>query len=104
MALALKTRHGGAVSLLSMGPPFFERYLRLGLAMGADSAYLMSDRAFGGAGTPAPPTPPPLPHIREAGHQRAPLPGLPEMGLGHGRSAGHRVDRRRPGPRREPAG
>jgi electron transfer flavoprotein beta subunit len=51
MALALKTRHGGAVSLLSMGPPFFERYLRLGLAMGADSAYLMSDRAFGGADT-----------------------------------------------------
>jgi len=50
-ALSLKDAHGGRVSLLSMGPPFFERYLRLGLAMGADAAYLMSDRAFGGADT-----------------------------------------------------
>ena len=50
-ALSLKQAHGGRVSLLSMGPPFFERYLRLGLAMGADAAYLMSDRAFGGADT-----------------------------------------------------
>lgn len=50
-ALRLKARHGGRVSLLSMGPPFFERYLRLGMAMGADAAYLMSDRAFGGADT-----------------------------------------------------
>lgn len=51
MALELKQAHGGRVSLLSMGPPLFERYLRLGLAMGADAAYLMSDRAFGGADT-----------------------------------------------------
>lgn len=51
VALSLKSAHGGQVSLLSMGPPFFERYLRLGLAMGADAAYLMSDRAFGGADT-----------------------------------------------------
>ncbi len=50
-ALALKEAHGGKISLLSMGPPFFDRYLRLGLAMGADAAYLMSDRAFGGADT-----------------------------------------------------
>ena len=50
-ALKIKQAHGGRVSLLSMGPPFFERYLRLGLAMGADAAYLMSDRAFGGADT-----------------------------------------------------
>ncbi len=50
-ALQIKEAHGGRVSLLSMGPPFFERYLRLGLAMGADAAYLMSDRAFGGADT-----------------------------------------------------
>jgi electron transfer flavoprotein beta subunit len=50
-ALALKEAHGGRVSLLSMGPPFFEPYLRLGLCMGADSAYLLSDRAFGGADT-----------------------------------------------------
>ena len=51
MALELKDRHGGQVSLLSMGPPFFDEYLRIGLAMGADRAYLLSDRAFGGADT-----------------------------------------------------
>jgi electron transfer flavoprotein beta subunit len=50
-ALKIKQAHGGRVSLLSMGPPFFEHYLRIGLAMGADAAYLMSDRAFGGADT-----------------------------------------------------
>ena len=51
MALGLKDRHGGRVSILSMGPPFFEAYLRVGLAMGADHIYLLSDRAFGGADT-----------------------------------------------------
>ena len=51
VALSLKQRHGGRISLLSMGPPLFEQYLRLGLAMGADAAYLMSDRVFGGADT-----------------------------------------------------
>ena len=50
-ALEIKETHGGRVSLLSMGPPFFEPYLRLALAMGADAAYLMSDRALGGADT-----------------------------------------------------
>jgi len=50
-ALALKDKHGGRVSLLSMGPPFVAAYLRVGLAMGADDAYLLSDRAFGGADT-----------------------------------------------------
>src|SRR5512139_3112889 len=50
-ALELKDRHGGRVSILSMGPPFFEPYLRVGLAMGADHIYLLSDRAFGGADT-----------------------------------------------------
>lgn len=51
MALTLRDRHGGRVSLLSMGPPLFEPYLRVGLAMGADQAFLLSDRAFGGADT-----------------------------------------------------
>ena len=51
MALELKDRHNARVSLLSMGPPFFEEYLRVALAMGADRAYLLSDRAFGGADT-----------------------------------------------------
>jgi electron transfer flavoprotein alpha/beta subunit len=39
VALQLKSRHGGRVSLVSMGPPLFERFLRLGLAMGADAAW-----------------------------------------------------------------
>jgi electron transfer flavoprotein beta subunit len=51
MALALRDRYGGRVSLLSMGPPLFVPYLQVGLAMGADGAYLLSDRAFGGADT-----------------------------------------------------
>jgi electron transfer flavoprotein beta subunit len=51
LALELKEKHGGTVSLLSMGPPLFDSYLRLGLAMGADQAYLLSDRAFAGADT-----------------------------------------------------
>ncbi len=51
MALALKDRHGGHVNILSMGPPLFEPYLRVVLAMGADHVYLLSDRAFGGADT-----------------------------------------------------
>ncbi len=50
-ALELKDKFGGRVSLLSMGPPFVAAYLRVGLAMGADDAYLLSDRAFGGADT-----------------------------------------------------
>lgn len=51
VALSLKDKYGGRVSLLSMGPPFFEPYLRVGLAMGAAHVYLLSDRAFGGADT-----------------------------------------------------
>ena len=51
MALTVKDRYGGQISLLSMGPPFFEPYLRVGLAMGADHVTLLSDRAFAGADT-----------------------------------------------------
>lgn len=51
VALDLKDRHGGTVSLIAMGPPLFEEYLRVALAVGADAAYLLSDRAFGGADT-----------------------------------------------------
>lgn len=51
LALGLKDRHGGRVSILSMGPPFFEPSLRVGLAMGADHIYLLSDPQFGGADT-----------------------------------------------------
>lgn len=51
LALRLKDLHGGEVRLVSMGPPFVEEQLRDGLAMGADAADLLSDRAFGGADT-----------------------------------------------------
>lgn len=51
VALSFKQAHGAKISLLSMGPPFFEPYLRLALMMGADAAALLSDRAFGGADT-----------------------------------------------------
>src|SRR5512139_2041000 len=51
MALALKDLHRGRLDIVSMGPPYFEPYLRVGLAMGADHIYLLSDRAFGGADT-----------------------------------------------------
>jgi electron transfer flavoprotein beta subunit len=51
VALRLKDKHNARVSVLSMGPPFFDGVLRVALAMGADAAYLLSDRAFGGADT-----------------------------------------------------
>lgn len=51
MALGLKDLHGGSISLLSMGPAAFEPYLRVGLAMGCDHIYLLSDREFAGADT-----------------------------------------------------
>jgi len=51
MALSLKDRFGGRISLLSMGPRFFEPNLRVALAMGADHIYLLSDREFAGADT-----------------------------------------------------
>ncbi|MCJ7566611.1 MAG: electron transfer flavoprotein subunit beta/FixA family protein [Anaerolineales bacterium] len=51
LALALKDDQPARISIISMGPPFFEPILRVGLAMGADRFYLMSDREFGGADT-----------------------------------------------------
>jgi len=51
MTLRLKDRYGGRISIISMGPSLFEPYLRVGLAMGADHIYLLSDRAFAGADT-----------------------------------------------------
>ncbi|MFQ5856801.1 MAG: electron transfer flavoprotein subunit beta/FixA family protein [Anaerolineae bacterium] len=51
MALQLKEQYGGTVTVLSMGPPFFDEYLRLAVAMGADDAVLLSDRALAGADT-----------------------------------------------------
>lgn len=50
-ALQLKEKHGGKVTVLSMGPPQASDALKECLAMGADQAILVSDRAFGGADT-----------------------------------------------------
>ncbi|MDR2167083.1 MAG: electron transfer flavoprotein subunit beta/FixA family protein [Clostridiales bacterium] len=50
-ALALKDAHGFHITALSMGPPQADVALREALAMGCDAAFLVSDRAFGGADT-----------------------------------------------------
>lgn len=51
-ALLLKDKNKDVtVAVLTMGPPQASYMLRECLAMGADEAYLMSDRAFGGADT-----------------------------------------------------
>lgn len=50
-AIQLKERYGGTVAAISMGPPQAEDVLKKALALGCDEAYLLSDRAFGGADT-----------------------------------------------------
>lgn len=50
-SLRLKDRYGFRVAVISMGPPNTEITLRKSLALGADEAVLLSDRAFGGADT-----------------------------------------------------
>lgn len=50
-ALQLKKLYGGKVTVITMAPPNATESLREALAMGADEAVLMSDRAFGGADT-----------------------------------------------------
>jgi len=49
--LRMKTRLGGTVTVISMGPPQAESALREAIAMGADEAILLSDRAFAGSDT-----------------------------------------------------
>ncbi len=49
--LEFKDTFGAHVSVISMGPPQAEQSLREALAMGVDQAYLLTDRAFGGADT-----------------------------------------------------
>lgn len=48
-ALQLKETHGGSVHVVTMGPDQAKAVLKEALAMGCDEAYLLSDRAFGGA-------------------------------------------------------
>ena len=50
-ALRLKDQYGAHVTVLSMGPPQADLALRETLAMGADEAVLMTDKAFSGADT-----------------------------------------------------
>lgn len=50
-ALQLKDKFGCSVTVITMGPPQAELALIEALAMGADDAVLVSDRAFGGADT-----------------------------------------------------
>lgn len=49
LALQLKAKFGGKISLISMGPPSNDKQLREGLAYGCDDAWLLSDRKLGGA-------------------------------------------------------
>lgn len=50
-ALRLRERTGGTVTAVCMGPPQADAALREALAMGADDAYLLSAREFGGSDT-----------------------------------------------------
>lgn len=50
-ALLMKDRFGGKVSIITMGPPQAVEALREALAMGADEAFLLSDKGFAGSDT-----------------------------------------------------
>ena len=50
-ALRLKDQYGAEVSVLTMGLPKADAVLREAIAMGADKAYLVTDRVLGGADT-----------------------------------------------------
>lgn len=49
--LRLKEKFGGSVAIVAMAPPSARENLIEGLAMGADEAYLLSDRVFAGSDT-----------------------------------------------------
>lgn len=51
LALQLKEKHGGTVTTITMGPSDAKTQLLETLALGADQAYLISDRRVGGADT-----------------------------------------------------
>lgn len=50
-AVKVKETYGGEITLITMGPPNAEQVLRECLAVGADKAVLVTDRAFGNADT-----------------------------------------------------
>jgi len=47
----IKEKHGGTVTVITMGPPQAADALREAISLGADNAVLISDRAFAGADT-----------------------------------------------------
>ncbi len=51
LALELKDKYGAQVTVVTMGPPFFDVMLRECIARGADRGVLITDRAFAGADT-----------------------------------------------------
>jgi len=51
MALQVRERYGGTVAVISMGPPSAVEVLKDALYRGADSVFLISDRAFAGSDT-----------------------------------------------------
>lgn len=50
-ALKIKDKHGGSITVMSMGPPKAEEALKFALCLGADRAYLLSDRKFAASDT-----------------------------------------------------
>ncbi len=52
-ALRIKDKYGATVTAISMGPPQAEEMLRKAIALGCDSAFLVSDKKFSGADTVA---------------------------------------------------
>ena len=51
LAIRLKEKHGGKVTVFSMGPPAAEKALKEAMAMGCDAGVLVTDRAFSGSDT-----------------------------------------------------
>jgi electron transfer flavoprotein beta subunit len=49
--IQMREKTGGKVTVITMGPPQAETALREAIAMGADEAVLLSDRAFAGSDT-----------------------------------------------------
>src|SRR5208283_819445 len=50
-ALRLRDKHGGKITVLTMGPPTAEESLRRALSFGIDRAVLLTDRTFAGSDT-----------------------------------------------------
>ena len=50
-AIRLKEKHGGTITVISMGPPQAMKAIKEAIAMGCDDGVLLSDKTFGGADT-----------------------------------------------------